>query len=214
MRMLLKVITLMFSLASLPVLLIRLQPYDDAQLRALFLPEDCAAPCFLGIQPGVTTATQALDLLREHPWVRAGSITRRSRFNVVRIEWQWNGSQPGFLRLNPNAIAVATILPGFNSDPDLTAEERVITGMVIFTSIPYGDVHLLLGESSNRGDYVVSRDFINAQISAVYPRHKLAILSQIIPCPVSAADFWNEPVLVEIGYTFVDDRLHICKGLG
>ncbi len=54
----------------LPVLLIRAQPYDDSDLRAFLTPpEDCPAPCFMDIRPGMTTAEEAVSILDAHPWV-------------------------------------------------------------------------------------------------------------------------------------------------
>ncbi len=56
---------LLSGLFLLPVLLIRAQPYDDGGLRAFLTPpEDCPAPCFMGIRPGVTTTEEALEILK------------------------------------------------------------------------------------------------------------------------------------------------------
>jgi hypothetical protein len=53
-----------------PVLLIRAQPYVDHEWRALLLPsEQCPAPCFMGIRPGVMTAAEALVILENNAWV-------------------------------------------------------------------------------------------------------------------------------------------------
>ena len=38
-------------LLTVALLLIRAQPYDDHELRALLLPEGCPAPCFMGEDP-------------------------------------------------------------------------------------------------------------------------------------------------------------------
>jgi hypothetical protein len=58
--------TLLFTI---PILLIHAQPYDDSQLRTFLTPADgCPAPCFMNIQPGITTlrdAAQYLETSRE-----------------------------------------------------------------------------------------------------------------------------------------------------
>lgn len=55
------VFTLLFTLC---IALIRVQPYDDSELRAFLTPpEGCPAPCFMGIRPGVTTMEEAVAIL-------------------------------------------------------------------------------------------------------------------------------------------------------
>ncbi len=73
--------------------LIRAQPYDDGGADMLFAIEDtCVAPCFMGIQPGMTTATEALSLLSGHPWVK--TVDAPSSRSQVTIRWEWSGQQP------------------------------------------------------------------------------------------------------------------------
>src|SRR4051794_17887749 len=78
----------------LMIVAFRIQPRDDRAMRAFFTPQQgCAAPCFLGIRPGVTTREEALALLKAHPWV--GEISERGDI----IGWIWNGEQPAFLQI-------------------------------------------------------------------------------------------------------------------
>jgi hypothetical protein len=183
------------------MLVIQAQPYEDEAMRRLILPEDCAAPCF----------TEMVHLLQNSGWVNPGDIDLNSRFNVIRLEWQWNGQQPALLR--GSAQAVATILPGFNQEPTLGEPERVITGLSINTAIRYGDVRLMLGSGANKADYVVSNTYINPRITAVYSKYGLVVLSSLMPCPVSLTAFWNSRMMLQIGYTFVDDVVHVCRGV-
>src|SRR5688572_3629883 len=73
---------------------IHLQPYDDSDVRAFVAPpQDCAAPCFMGIRPGETTVGEAVDILWAHPWVdqvREFTSARGQR----TIFWTWSGQQP------------------------------------------------------------------------------------------------------------------------
>src|SRR5215470_15243249 len=70
--------------------LIHTRPYNDRALRAFLNPSGhCRMPCFMGIQPGVTTMDQAVKLLKASGWVK--EITAQ---DANELEWTWNGSQP------------------------------------------------------------------------------------------------------------------------
>ncbi len=193
------------------LLLIRAQPYDDDDLRRLVIPPGCAAPCFLGIRPGITTVTEMVNLLEASGWVNRGDITVTTRFNVVRLEWIWNGRQPAVLE--GSSQAVATILAGFNDEKALGEPERVITGLSIHTSIPYGELRLLLGQALNKPNYVMFSGYINPRVTAVYTEYGLVAMSPLLDCPVSLGTFWHSRVILHIGYTFIDDIVHFCRGI-
>jgi hypothetical protein len=201
----------LLSIPLLVILLIRSQPYEDRALHQLIIPPGCAAPCFLGIRPGVTTVTDMVGLLEASGWVNRADITVTTRFNVVRLEWTWNGQQPTMLE--GSSQAVATILAGFNDEKALGEPERVITGLSIRTSIPYGDLHLLLGRALNKPNYIVSNGLINPRVTAVYSEYGLVALSALMDCPVSLGTFWHTSVILHIGYTFIEDILHVCRGI-
>lgn len=76
---------------------LHLQPYDDSGLRALVTPpDDCAAPCFMGIQPGITRAGEAVALLWAHEWV--GEVREFTSPRGRRtIYWTWSGQQPDLI---------------------------------------------------------------------------------------------------------------------
>lgn len=57
-------IAILTALGLLPILLIRTQPYNDANLRVLL---NCLSPCFMGIRPGITTVGEAINLLEAQP---------------------------------------------------------------------------------------------------------------------------------------------------
>ena len=74
------------------IAVIRAQPYDDSALRALLTPADCVAPCFMGIQPGISTSADALTILMQLD--ETHSV--RSELNYSRPElteliyWEWD----------------------------------------------------------------------------------------------------------------------------
>lgn len=92
--------TLYLRLALLPfiafatvMLMIRAQPFDNGELRAVLLPENCPAPCFMGIQPGVTTAEEAVKLLEASGWVE--STVYDPKLPLIRMTW--NNRSPAWL---------------------------------------------------------------------------------------------------------------------
>lgn len=84
-------LSLLLLLAA-PVLLIRAQPYDDHELRALLMPEGCPQPCFMGIRPGVTARDEAVRLLGASGWVQE---LNDQYFNAA--DWRWTDSAPPFI---------------------------------------------------------------------------------------------------------------------
>jgi hypothetical protein len=122
---------LLTALFSLAVVAVRVQPYDDRELRALLLPEDCPLPCFMGIRPGRTRVETALDILRRHQWVAVESIDYHPG---ISVEWLWNGQQPALIDPGLSARLV------FNANATLI--EQVWVGM----RLQAGQIHLLLGK--------------------------------------------------------------------
>jgi len=69
-RLILPAIALLMLTCSLPIAIIRAQPYDDSDLRAFLTPTaGCPRLCLMGIHPGETTAAEAMAVLARHDWV-------------------------------------------------------------------------------------------------------------------------------------------------
>lgn len=87
------------ALCMMVVVLVRAQPYDDSTVRNFLSSGDCDAPCFMGIIPGITRGADAVDMLRNNPWVDARSIYigRNSSRPYSWATWDWNGRQPAYL---------------------------------------------------------------------------------------------------------------------
>lgn len=71
--------------------LINSQTYANPNLRSFLTPDGCIAPCFLNIQPGLTTAEQARNVLEHHQWVK------RVIQQPSCLTWEWSGQQPEFM---------------------------------------------------------------------------------------------------------------------
>jgi hypothetical protein len=90
-------------LLALPVLLIRARPYDDHELRTFLTPQDCPAPCFMGIRPGETMAWDAIALLEADARVREVlEDFGNTRPEVIDyqlppmlsiVDWEWNDTR-------------------------------------------------------------------------------------------------------------------------
>jgi hypothetical protein len=94
-------LSIIFTVA---LLLIHAQPYDDTELRAFLFPaNDCAAPCFMGIQPGVTTIDDALAVLETNAWV--GEVYKINYPSY--LSWSWSGLQPTFIDSSKNGEIAA-----------------------------------------------------------------------------------------------------------
>ncbi len=77
--------------------LIRAQPYDDAEMRALLTPPDgCPMPCFMGIRPGITRIDEAINILNTHTWVENYTV-HLSTYGGVFVTWSWSGLQPDYI---------------------------------------------------------------------------------------------------------------------
>ena len=100
----------------LPILLVRAQPHDSQTIRDLLSPPDCPAPCFMNIQPGVTTIDEAFAHLKGHPWVVGlGADYRQFAESAptnseVALEfatnWQWSQAVPNWINPDNHAILV------------------------------------------------------------------------------------------------------------
>ena len=158
-----------FLLLAVAVLVIRLQPQDDDQLREVLLPNACVPPCFLGITPGETTMAQAIDLLKQHPWV--GSI-KRVDSERQWVVFEWSGKQP----------------PEFNRSnwPTVEAKDGVVQQIVVPTAIPLADFWLAVGKPDwsfgnnvyGGTSYAIgySHDNVSAEFSSPYPNRLQTLL--------------------------------------
>jgi hypothetical protein len=138
-------IVVLTVLCILPVLIIRAQPYDDHELRAFLLPpEDCRAPCFMGIRPGVTTAREALDMLNNHAWVETVWIENNplteGAFNYhpdqpAELSWSWERTAPRWININTRGW--------------LSFRRGYVNTMVVDTHLRFGETLLILGKPDN-----------------------------------------------------------------
>jgi len=141
-------------LAALPLLvlcagalgLVRAAPQPDDTLMAEVLNAGCegvAGPCWYGIVPGVTRFQEAINRLREHPWIGAIDI---SDMPSPYVSWLWKRDAPAAIR-GDDAPAGGYAYAGY---PDY----HVIEGIHLWTALPQGNYWLALGRPEQAGDAV------------------------------------------------------------
>lgn len=127
-----RVALLLSGLFFLPVLLIRTQPYDGINLRTFLTSlEDCPAPCFMGIRPGVTTEDEAVAILSEHAWVLWEDESPMSFRTPFQFSWQWTEAAPAWI--DPQNAALVSVNNG------------VVAGLNIRTTITRAESLLAMG---------------------------------------------------------------------
>jgi hypothetical protein len=164
-------------LFMLPILIIRAQAYNDHGLRSLLAsPADCESPCFLGVQPAITTQEEAIQRFKavEHINYVVGP------FRDAHTTILWRDTQnpySGSLRIEDNIVTEITI-QGFRLQ----------------------DVWLLLGEP-NQGTmhyeniYLEQNDYFRFAQSyeGEYSNHGFNIMFNL-----SCDSFWVQLVTVSI----------------
>jgi hypothetical protein len=154
------------------ILLIHLQPYDDTELRALLTPPDgCPAPCFMGIRPGVTSADEAEQILKAHPWIKY--VPARPRYNGYTIEFIWNGKQPKWIG-NDSLTGVGIV-------------NGKVTNISLYLNRPLGEFQLVYGPPDWSTFSILSNGKA-AAYSSVYWGQSIGA-TVLRDCPLS--NIWN-----------------------
>jgi len=170
----LKAVTALVALWALPILMIRAQPYHgDALTQFLLPPADCPVPCFLGVRPGVTTASEAFALLEAHPW-------------IDRIE------PSGVTQIYRAVLAADFDLARRGSPSPLLRIENGIVRWVFWQTRPFtrGDLRLALGPPQTI-QVVHDQVYGSVPLLMLYPQYKLRIVSPLYICTLNQADFWR-----------------------
>ncbi|MBZ0280679.1 MAG: hypothetical protein K8L97_08045 [Anaerolineae bacterium] len=151
---------------------IRAQPYDDSAVRNFLSPADCAAPCFLGIMPGITAGSTAVEILQTHPWVDAKSIYigRNSSRPYSWATWEWNGRQPAYLA-GGGYLNYANVL------------DQTVQVIHVRTAFPLGALLLALGKP-DKG--------VLTRFEHIAAYHQVFVMT-----PLNCRRFWNETSSVQ-----------------
>jgi hypothetical protein len=148
------------------MLLIRSQPYDDHELRALLMPKDCEMPCFMGIRPGVTTVDEAVKILENSEWVKQDEIITDKASGSV--SWSWTSDAPSLIATTD-----------FGS---LDALDNIVHEIYISTLIPLSDIWLIMGIPP---DYVLtgSKNSYFLFVNNFYADYGFGVYRDMVLCP-------------------------------
>jgi hypothetical protein len=184
----------------LPLLLIRAQAYDNSDLHALLTPLDvCAAPCFMGIQPGTTTLEQAIALLERQAWVQDLAVGQRSLLTeqpasgAALVNWQWSDTAPAWLE----GRASLRVIP----------RSGQVSVIDVQTNITWGEFVLIFGRPDQVGlfssfDTLSSGATYRFQYLGWYSQWKLLVISESFCW--QGRNLYNWPLRLQFQPTAVD----------
>lgn len=187
-RLLTRPLLLLTISLVLPVMLIRAQPYDDSELRAFLTPhEDCPAPCFMGMRPGMTTAQEAVAILNEHEWV--GEIFDKGGDS---ISWTWSENSPDFVNKN-----VPGLFYFYNDRVDYVVIKTNITQLQIWQTfgLPVEGYVAFQPE-----DMLHHTRYSKAGFRVLTWTH----------CPANVVDFMESVVDIEFGNSYLSSYINSC----
>lgn len=172
----------LFAVALSIIITIRAQPLNAA-LPLLHLQNECPFPCWLGIQPGITTSAQAVNLLNNHAWVDRV-------WGISSARWTWNGNQPAWIDdRRPGTMSIR-----YGLVEQIGIPTRFSTGdfWLMYTQLEKGVV-FTSGLSSIAYNYADVGDFW--------------IVSDL-RCPITRQNFWQQPVQILLGDMRTFEQAH------
>lgn len=162
---------------------------------------DCAAPCFMGIQPGKTPFELAVMRLESHPWAQTIRTGGQEFFDQYAT-WAWTGSQP--------AIINGALRGG------LVSNYGVVMEIVITTDASFGQLVAAFGlPQTTRSCDAYSVDVVCHQ--AVYEA-AYTVVDLAYPCPMTLFQlmgqsarlrFFDPSLQPEDVFTYSDYRLPV-----
>ncbi|MBA3871371.1 MAG: hypothetical protein H0X30_19690 [Anaerolineae bacterium] len=169
------------------VLLLQGTAWDGHDLLAALDTSGCAAPCFMNIQPGITSSSMAYQRLQTHPWTMEVNavLSTADTLNQTRealLIWRWNGREPLVLHTP------------FLDAGEVDVQTGVVRSIRLRTGISFGMVWLTLGRPGY-GYTQLSKNYLGrlANQFAYYPRWGL-VVQTLIEYPPTPDGFWNAPV--------------------
>ena len=170
------------------MLLIRAHPYNDHAIRQVLLTDGCPPPCFMGIRPGITTASDAIALLRNSHWVQPETIAYTESDYGGGAVWSWNKQALPLLGTQPSSL-ITTRQNGI----------QIVDLLHINTLVASGDAYLTLGTSAYTamGDTGMHNEVYMAWF---YPTQGISVWSDIL-CPTVSDHVWTKPIAIQFRLT-------------
>jgi len=164
-------LTLMFAVL---VALAQARPHDDADLRALLLPDGCPAPCWQGIRLGETRLNTAGAMMESElePIERPDRYRGRLFGSPVSVALM---THPGVRGANPVVEMVRLRLP----------------------ETSFGELQLALGQPDRVLAYTTPEHGYTP-LMAVYSHYSLYVLVNMPTCALNQTTLWHTTRYVEI----------------
>ncbi len=173
----LAILPLLFLSATL--VFIRAQTYNNTDVQTFLLRDDCAKPCFMGIQPGITTPQQALSQLRSNELISRVGVSE----SLETIAWFWNEKH--------STLMDNTQIPSLFYDRD------EISSIRLYTRIKLGDLLLQFDPTDNqRVAMRQTTPYTTYNVDLYYVGNGY-VLNAIVNCH----SFWNQPTQLILGTT-------------
>ncbi|MEZ4671899.1 MAG: hypothetical protein R3E39_28680 [Anaerolineae bacterium] len=193
-KTLIKLSLLLLIMLTGTSMLIHAQPYDDEGLRGLVYSEDCQPPCFMGIQPGVTSMNSVYDILSANPWV--DGITSRfvNNYDSMAVTWTWNGRQPAIF----DGERGGTVNILFTE----SSSKQTASSIILPLNLPAGYIILLLGDLPPDYSGALGKGQ-RVYLEASYPESDVMI-SAITACPLTRWNVWTVPITLRLSHNVSD----------
>lgn len=149
--------------------------------------ENCTGLCLLGIRPGVTTVSDAMNHLQNHFWV--SDVRQNAPGNgYAQINWGWSGEQPA--GIDETKRGRITFVYDSDNSLGISLNNSIIETVTVYTHVPiysfqewFGDTNI--GNVNQRLDgtlgYVV---YYGA------PGGIISLTAEMI-CPVTITSYWS-----------------------
>lgn len=193
-RLTLRLVLPSFLFLSAALFLIRAQPYDNRDVEAFLFSDACLRPCFMGIQPGVTTPQQALNQLRSTDLISHVGVSE----SLETIAWFWNEKQ-------------ASLMDN-QQIPALFYDRDAVSTIGLYTRFRLGDVLIQLDQLPGNHRVAIRQtvpyDTLHFDL---YYLGNGYILNAIVTCQ----HFWDQPTHFLLGARpqFIENQGRIVTSL-
>ena len=212
---LLIILTAVFAVLMICV---RAISFDDDQDVLAFIQatENCGGTCLLGIQPGISTVGETMNILREHTWVQ--DVRQNAAGNgFAVISWTWSGEQP---RLIDTSREGRITFYWDDEDPaKIGLDNTRIETITVYTHIRMYSLQYWLGETDNGDASLRPNGDLGYRVSYKITGGMINLITQM-PCPANLFTYWNSHarITVSIGrgvnqYVNLMDMMKVCEQL-
>jgi hypothetical protein len=203
-RFMFKLALMLVAGLTLSVLVAPAQTEGTEDVAAFFtVPDDCHAPCFIGLRPGVTTVGAAEAGLRAHAWVEDVSVKafgdhEGPAHGYGEIRWQWSGQQSPLIDASHPGRA------SFRWDRDIQASGQSMQDVLVETVVVHTRIRLYSAQTwLGTPDSGRVSERLDQQLKYVSNYHfagppAMLRLSGLFNCPTSLMTYWHTRAEMEM----------------